>query len=62
MTAAAAMQGTQLFIRSFELGVLFLPSLEARYRQHPHRDFSCTSEATAPSPIQSASCEGNTLS
>ncbi len=36
------MQGTQLFIRSFELGVLFLPSLEAGYQQHPHRAFTCT--------------------
>ncbi|KAL3159457.1 hypothetical protein ABBQ38_009882 [Trebouxia sp. C0009 RCD-2024] len=35
-------QGTQLFIRSFELGVMFLPSLEARYQQHPHQAFTCT--------------------
>ena len=36
------LQGTQLFIRSFELGVLFVPSLEAIYKQHPHRGFTCT--------------------
>jgi hypothetical protein len=29
--------GQQLFIRSFELGVLCLPGLEAAYRRHPHR-------------------------
>jgi tyrosyl-DNA phosphodiesterase-1 len=29
--------GQQLFIRSYELGVLCLPSLEAAYRRHPHR-------------------------
>jgi hypothetical protein len=27
----------QLFIRSYELGVLCLPALEAAYRRHPHR-------------------------
>ncbi len=44
------MQGTQLFIRSFELGVMFLPSLEARYRQHPNRGFSCTPQAVPAQP------------
>lgn len=44
------LQGTQLFIRSFELGVLFLPSLEARYLQHPHRGFSCTPPETPKDP------------
>lgn len=34
--------GAQLFVRSYELGVLLLPSLEAAYRSHPHRGFSCT--------------------
>lgn len=29
--------GQQLFIRSYELGVLCLPALEAAYRRHPHR-------------------------
>ncbi|KAL3157421.1 hypothetical protein ABBQ32_011893 [Trebouxia sp. C0010 RCD-2024] len=38
-------QGTQLFIRSFELGVMFLPSLEARHQHHPHRAFTCTPQA-----------------
>jgi tyrosyl-DNA phosphodiesterase 1 len=32
----------QLFVRSYELGVLFLPSLEARFRASAQRDFSCT--------------------
>ena len=40
--AVWSMQGTQLFIRSFELGVMFLPSLEACYQQHPHKAFTCT--------------------
>lgn len=44
------LQGTQLFIRSFELGVLFLPSLEARYLQHPHRGFSCTPPGSPRDP------------
>lgn len=42
------MQGTQLFIRSFELGVMFLPSLEARYQQHPNKDFTCTPQGSPP--------------
>ena len=36
---------TSLFVRSYELGVLFLPSLEAAYRKHPHRHFHCTPRA-----------------
>ncbi|KAL0031162.1 hypothetical protein WJX77_006853 [Trebouxia sp. C0004] len=47
---AVQKQGTQLFIRSFELGVMFLPSLEARYRQHPNRGFSCTPQAPPAHP------------
>lgn len=43
------MQGTQLFIRSFELGVMFLPSLEARYQQHPHKGFTCTPQGSSTS-------------
>ena len=31
--------GTQLYIRSFELGVLCTPQLEAAYRAHPHYGF-----------------------
>eukprot|EP00892_Ulva_mutabilis_P008980 jgi/Ulvmu1/6454/UM003_0084.1 len=38
---------TSLFIRSYELGVLCLPELEAAYRGHPHRGFSCTAAAAA---------------
>lgn len=49
---SVASQGTQLFIRSFELGVLFLPSLEAQYRKHPHRDFSCTPELAKPANVR----------
>lgn len=49
-----ATQGTQLFIRSFELGVLFLPSLEAAYRQHPNRLFTCT-----PNPDQARAAAGS---
>ncbi|GMH40675.1 hypothetical protein BSKO_08579 [Bryopsis sp. KO-2023] len=33
---------TQLMIRSYEMGVLFVPSAEQAYRTSPHRDFSCT--------------------
>ena len=29
-------------VRSYELGVLFSPSLEAAYRAHRHCGFSCT--------------------
>lgn len=29
--------GRQLFVASYELGVLCLPELEAAYRRHPHR-------------------------
>ena len=31
-------------VRSYELGVLCLPSLEAAYLQHPHRGFNCTEQ------------------
>ena len=47
-TATWLPQGTQLFIRSFELGVMFLPSLESHYRQHPHRGFTCTPREAPP--------------
>lgn len=40
-------QQSSLFIRSYELGVLCLPALEAQYRQHPHRGFSCTAPEAA---------------
>ena len=63
-----SVQGTQLFIRSFELGVMFLPSLEDCYRQHPHRGFSCdpqdpgsvhpNPEAAGPSHTASGSTGG----
>lgn len=36
--------GQQLMIRSYELGVLCVPSLEAKHRQHPHRGFCCTGD------------------
>jgi tyrosyl-DNA phosphodiesterase-1 len=39
--------GAQLFVRSYELGVLLLPSLEAAYRSHPQRGFSCTAPGGA---------------
>lgn len=29
--------GQALYMRSYELGVLCLPELEAAYRRHPHR-------------------------
>ena len=48
--AGTHLQGTQLFIRSFELGVMFLPSLEARYRQHPNTGFSCTPQTPPAQP------------
>lgn len=35
-------QGTQLMIRSYEMGVLFGPSTENLFRSSPHRFFSCT--------------------
>lgn len=31
-------------VRSYELGVLFLPGLEAAYRGHRHCGFSCTAK------------------
>lgn len=48
-------QGTSLFIRSYELAVLCLPALEAHYRSHPHRAFSCTA---APLPAPQAPLRG----
>eukprot|EP00798_Chlamydomonas_sp_ICE-L_P020433 gene20433-27221_t len=35
-------KNTQLMVRSYELGVLVLPSLEEQYRRHEHYGFSCT--------------------
>lgn len=35
-------QGTQLMIRSYEMGVLFVPSTEKLFQSSPHRRFSCT--------------------
>ncbi len=43
---------TQLMVRSYELGVLLLPSLERAYRASRHRGFSCTSAAPAAGPAQ----------
>ncbi len=57
--AGTHVQGTQLFIRSFELGVMFLPSLEARYRQHPNRGFSCTPQAPPAQPSTEAASTCN---
>lgn len=37
--------GGILMVRSYELGVLFLPSLESAYRGHRHCGFSCTDKA-----------------
>lgn len=34
-----------LFIRSYELGVVFLPALENHFRQHRNRWFTCTDSA-----------------
>lgn len=48
MQCSVVLQGTQLFIRSFELGVMFLPSLEACYQQHPNKDFTCTPQDSSP--------------
>ena len=42
---------TQFMVRSYELGVLFLPSLEREYYQSPFCGFSCTHLATAASTI-----------
>lgn len=36
-------QGSQLMVRSYELGVLLVPSLEGAYRASRWRGFSCTS-------------------
>lgn len=41
---------TQLFIRSYELGVLVTPSLERAYRASRWRGFSCTSATPFPPP------------
>ena len=54
-----AAQGQQLFIRSYELGVLLLPSLEAQYRRHRHCGFSCTA-AAAPPQTSAASADSLT--
>ncbi|KAL4422181.1 hypothetical protein ABPG77_006422 [Micractinium sp. CCAP 211/92] len=45
--------GTQLFIRSHEMGVLLLPEVEAGYRSSSHCAFRCTglgSAVTSPPP------------
>lgn len=46
--------GTQLMVRSYELGVLLLPSLEAAYRSSRWRAFSCTptGRTSHPAPPQ----------
>ena len=41
---------TQLMIRSYELGVLLLPGLEAAYLASRHRGFSCTPGVPAAAP------------
>jgi tyrosyl-DNA phosphodiesterase-1 len=46
-----------LQVRSYELGVLLLPSLEEAYRRHPHRGFSCTAGPAAAQP-RAAAAEG----
>ena len=37
-------KGQQLFIHSFELGVMFLPSTERAFQQSQHCTFNCTPE------------------
>lgn len=44
-------KGTQFMIRSYELGVLFLPSLERRFAQSPFRYFSCTEPSNASTSV-----------
>lgn len=56
-------------VRSYELGVLFLPRLEQAYRRHRHCGFSCTQPPPIPlpqgkqlnslSPLISINFEGN---
>lgn len=47
--------GSQLTVKSFELGVLLLPSTEAVYRTSRWRGFSCTSsQPWQPKPQQAA--------
>ena len=41
---------SQLRLWHFELSVLLLPRLEAAYRRHPHRAFSCTAGWAEPGP------------
>lgn len=43
-------QGSQVMIRSYELGVLFLPSLEKAFRNSPLKNFSCTSTPNVVRP------------
>ena len=51
---ALQLKGTQFFIRSYELGVLLVPSLEAAYRASRWRGFSCTSTAEQPRGLAGA--------
>ncbi|KAK9834326.1 hypothetical protein WJX81_007076 [Elliptochloris bilobata] len=40
-------RGQQLFIRSYELGVVLLPSLEQKYRAHRHCGYACMGPPSA---------------
>ncbi|KXZ55436.1 hypothetical protein GPECTOR_3g86 [Gonium pectorale] len=43
--------GTQLMIRSYEMGVLVTPAHEAAYRSSPHWGFCCTDGGTAAAVV-----------
>lgn len=52
---------TSLYIRSFELSVLILPSLEAEYRASSNRGFQCTTGAAAPPAPRLLRCPADAL-
>lgn len=46
---------TQLMVRSYEMGVLFVPSAEQAFRNSRYYGFSCTDESHMDSSLSSAS-------
>lgn len=43
---------TQLMIRSYELGALSLPSLEAQYLMSPHRGYDAVTGKSGVAPLK----------
>ena len=50
------MQKSNFMVRSFEVGVLFLPDLELLYRQHRHHDYCCSTGVCSTSILLLHDC------